>query len=216
MNMPTTTVTSRPPPAGTLDVMIDIETLSTRGNAAVISIGAVWFNPITLDVGLPIHLRVDMDSAIKSGGHVDGNTVAWWLQQSQAARDGVTQGTALPLWAALEKLSDYLHSVAPEPEVRVWGNGADFDMTILASAYGRVCLPLPWRYYNVRCFRTLAKLHPAIKPPADVGTAHNAAADALHQALHALAILQHMDRTNALAQQGAATTTQQPAATVGS
>lgn len=187
---PTITPTTMPDiPPGTLDVMIDLETLSTRADAAIVSIGAVWFNPQTQQVGQPIHLVVDMADSIRTGGHVDGNTVAWWLALSDAARQSITTGKRLDMAGALVALGRFLCNVAPDSAVRVWGNGADFDMTILASAYARLNLPLPWRYYNARCFRTLRKLHPDVQAPQFASAEHNAADDALHQALHALAIL---------------------------
>lgn len=178
-----------PPPPGTVDVMIDLETLSTRPDAAIVSIGACWFNANTGDVGRPIHILIDMADSIRSGGHVDGDTVRWWLQQSDQARQAITQGCRSTMEDALGMLHTYLRGVASFDEVRVWGNGADFDLPILASAFAREHYDQPWRYYNGRCLRTLRKLHPEVDEPTFEGTPHNAAHDARHQALHAIAIL---------------------------
>ena len=177
------------PPIGTVDVMIDLETLSTRPDAAIISIGACWFNCDTQQVGHPWHARIDIADSIRSGGHVDGDTVRWWLRQSDAARASITEGCSNLVDDALQGLATYLHGVAPQKEVCVWGNGADFDLPILASAYARADREQPWRYYNGRCLRTLRKLHPEVVAPAFEGTEHNAAHDAQHQARHAIAIL---------------------------
>lgn len=180
------------PPSGTADVMIDLETLSTRPDAAIISIGACWFNADLQQVGHPWHTRIDMADSIRSGGHVDGDTVRWWLRQSDAARASITEGCSNDIDDALQGLAMYLHSVAPQKEVRVWGNGADFGLPILASAYARADREQPWRYFNGRCLRTLRKLLPQVEAPAFEGTEHNAAHDAQHQARHAIALLRAM------------------------
>lgn len=182
------------PPAGTVDVMIDLETLSTRSDAAIISIGAVWFNATTQEVGHPWHVRIDMAGSIRSGGHADGDTVRWWLRQSDAARASITEGCGNGIDDALQGLALYLRGVAPQKELCVWGNGADFDLPILASAYARASRALPWRYYNGRCLRTLRKLLPHVEAPPFDGTPHNAAHDAHHQALHAIALLREVAR----------------------
>lgn len=180
------------PPVGTRDVMVDLETMSTRADAAIVSIGACWFNPDTGEVGHPLHHVIDLADAFRSGGHVDGDTVRWWLAQSDAARSAITK-TGTSTAVALQTLAMYLHGVADEKTVCVWGNGADFDLPILASAYHRFKLPLPWRYYNGRCLRTLRKLLPNVAAPAFRGTEHNAADDARHQAFHAIALVRAID-----------------------
>lgn len=179
------------PPHGTVDVMIDLETMSTRADAAIVSIGACWFNPDTGEVGHPFHHVIDLQDSLRSGAHVDGATVAWWLQQSDSARRTITApGTTVAV--ALQMLTMHLRSVADEKALCLWGNGADFDLPILASAYHRAGLALPWRYFNGRCLRTLRKLLPQVEAPAFEGTEHNAADDAQHQARHAIALLRAM------------------------
>jgi hypothetical protein len=177
---------------GPCDVMIDIECLSTLPDAAIASIGAVRFDPLTGLVTEPQHWVVDIGDSIRRGGRVDGETLCWWLQQSDAARAALTTGPRLQLTSALLLLSKYLRATAPIDEVRVWANGADFDLPILASAYARCGVPQPWRYFNTRCMRTLRKLHPDEPAPAFEGVQHHAGHDALHQARHALRILAHM------------------------
>lgn len=70
----------------------------------------------------------------------------------------------------------------------VWGNGADFDNPILATAYGALNQVQPWKPYNGHCYRTLKSL---VKGPKieRTGTHHNAVDDARSQALHAIQLL---------------------------
>lgn len=182
--------TTTEPPPETRDIMVDLETMSTRADAAIVAIGACWFNPVTGHVGKPLHMVVHLESSRQAGGHIDGDTVMWWLRQSEAARSVLTGRCRVDLEDALQRLRLYMHRVATPEHLRVWGNGADFDLPILATAYRNTHLDLPWRYFNGRCFRTLRNLFPDVAAPAFQGTEHNAADDAVHQARHAIAILQ--------------------------
>ena len=76
-------------------------------------------------------------------------------------------------------------SRAAEAEpVYLWGNGANFDVSILQSAYENVNLPTPWGFRDVRCLRTIRALSGAcyIARP-EIGVAHNALDDARAQAM---------------------------------
>jgi exodeoxyribonuclease VIII len=178
-------------------VMIDLETMSTRGDAAIVSIGAIFFDPRRAELGPGLHLAVDLRSAQAMGGHVDADTVLWWLRQSDAARAAITSREALPIDVALDELTGWLrtHSDDGLDVLQPWGNGADFDLGILSAAYRKVVggrSPTPWRYYNQRCFRTLRGLRTDL-PMVREGVHHNALSDATTQARHACRILQAMD-----------------------
>jgi exodeoxyribonuclease VIII len=73
-------------------------------------------------------------------------------------------------------------------DVKIWGNGASFDNVILANAYRRNDLNIPWKYYNDRCYRTMKSLAPHIKMERE-GTHHNALSDAISQANHLIRIM---------------------------
>ncbi|NDD98181.1 MAG: 3'-5' exoribonuclease, partial [Actinobacteria bacterium] len=61
-------------------VMIDIETLSTQYNAAILSIGAVkWEESEIVDT---FYINVDPKSCKELGLHVEHKTVEWWMKQS--------------------------------------------------------------------------------------------------------------------------------------
>lgn len=74
----------------TKDVMIDIETLSTKSNAAIVSIGAIKFNrhgdlPL-LDAMNQFYVRVSRESCETCGMHVDPQTIEWWNNQDAEIR----------------------------------------------------------------------------------------------------------------------------------
>ncbi|WP_425962579.1 3'-5' exonuclease [Rhizobium nepotum] len=169
-----------------MNLMVDIETFGNRMDSAILTIGAVFFDPDTGEIGGEFYTAIDPDSACRYG-RVTGSTVAWWLEQSEAARRAVVAGkTQLP--EALAKLADFY---AKHPKAPIWGNGPTFDISILEHAYWRVHdKPAPWAFWNVRDCRTIKDLGDAIgyRIPKLEGTAHNALDDARHQAMWVIEI----------------------------
>lgn len=174
-----------------LHVMLDIETMGTGPDAAIVAIGAVKFDPFLFHKGYAVgkptgfYAAIDLTSSMESGGVVDGGTVMWWLQQTGAARSALLDGN--PLELSLQHFSDWYGS---DRNVPVWGNGATFDNVIVRRAYQRLGLDAPWSHRVDRCFRTLKNLFPGVEPPPQIGTSHNALDDALWQAEYMQRIFQ--------------------------
>lgn len=140
-----------------LDVMIDLETLGTSPNAAIIAIAA-W--PFRLDgepVSYPSFYRnVDAESSVKAGGAVDGGSIMFWMGQSDEARNRLSNPPPVDLDDALEDLWAWLDDYAPEKAFRLWAHGTNFDLPILESAYRGAGYPgYPWKYNAARDTRTL-------------------------------------------------------------
>lgn len=163
------------------NVMIDIETMSKEKNAAIASIGAVYFT----EDGIvdTFYQTIDLQSCKDLGLHVDPDTVRWWLTQSKEALAALRVNT-VPIFEALTKFSEWF----PDKNACVWGNGVAFDNVIVASAYKAAGLNLPWKWWNDRCYRTIKAV---IEIPEDAreGVHHNALDDAMHQTKHLLKIL---------------------------
>lgn len=178
-------------PLEAIDVMVDLETLGKGPGCAILSIGAVAFNPITGLMGAGFYTVVSTASCRALGLREDADTVSWWGQQSPDARRVLAEAEASATTVAdgLDAFGDYLKLWGGPRSVRVWGNGADFDNAILASLYHRVGKDQPWAFWNSRCFRTLKNLRLAPEPDR-AGVHHNALDDARHQAAHAIAIHQ--------------------------
>lgn len=172
-------------------IMLDLETMGTRPDAAIIAIGAVAFDETGNASQMGFYATVSLASAMEHGGTVDADTIMWWLGQSdQARRQFGEVGMRLP--DALTELADWLLEVAEGDEttrdsLEVWGNGADFDNVILTSAYRNVGLSLPWGKYKNRCYRTVKSANRHIKL-VRTGTHHNAYDDACSQANHLIRI----------------------------
>lgn len=160
--------------------MVDIETMGTRPNSPVLTIGAVLFSPEDKALGREFYASIDIADALRFSVP-DGGTMKWWLQQSDEARGALVKGKQ-PLGDALVALRDFCGTAWPK--TKVWGNGPSFDMTILEYAYHR-CLDTkaPWDFWNIRDCRTIAELAGRTPPKiGGKGVHHNALDDAKHQA----------------------------------
>lgn len=167
------------------DVMIDLEMMGISPNAAIVSIGAVEFDMTTNTLGRSFYRVVDLKTAVAEGGVIDADTVLWWLHQSNQARSDICD-EGIHIRDALNQFSKWL-AVSGE-NVKVWGNGAAFDNVILAQAYRRAGLPVPWSFRNDRCYRTMKAMYPNV-PIEHIGTYHNALHDAVSQARHLMTML---------------------------
>ncbi|MFA5922341.1 MAG: 3'-5' exonuclease [Methylococcaceae bacterium] len=167
-------------------IMLDLETMGTNPNAAIVAIGAVAMDFDTNKIGPTFYQTIMLESSMQSGGIVDGSTVAWWMKQGEQARQEIYKAEN-QLSPTLLAFADFIKGISSHDDIRVWGDGAAFDNVILASSYRRLSLPLPWKYWNDRCYRTMKKLYNDVKTE-PVGIEHNALDDAMSQALHLLAI----------------------------
>lgn len=121
------------------NVMIDLETLSTHTNASIIEIGAVEFNKIAGETGESIDIFIKPQEWGMHERHIDGNTIKWWLSQSDEARKRFyevdTDKIVVGLSESLVILSAFIRSCDntdenEEGNVVVWGNSATMDITI--------------------------------------------------------------------------------------
>ncbi|EFK5312104.1 exonuclease [Escherichia coli] len=174
-------------------LMIDLETMGKNPDAPIISIGAIFFDPQTGDMGPEFSKTIDLETA---GGVIDRDTIKWWLKQSREAQSAIMTDE-IPLDDALLQLREFIDENSGEFFVQVWGNGGNFDNTILRRSYERQGIPCPWRYYNDRDVRTIVELGKAIDFDARTaipfeGERHNALDDARYQAKYVSAIWQKL------------------------
>jgi hypothetical protein len=136
-------------------VMVDIETLGTAPGSVILSIGAARAVPsggagqYRFEI---FGIHIDPDDSVMAGMTIDPATVLWWLEQGDDARREVVKGAkaAVSLDEALKQFSQWLGDVD-----EVWACGPDFDLVLITDAYARAGMPVPWRFWQQRCFRTL-------------------------------------------------------------
>ncbi len=161
------------------NIMLDIETLDNKANAAIVSIGAVYFDEN--GTGEEFYCNIDFNSVMLSGGTVGAETLEWWLQQNEYARSSLLTNQKR-IQDALEAFTSFC-----DPEAKIWGNGASFDNVILASTYKRLHRIVPWKFFNDRCYRTIKNLFNDVEFER-IGIHHNALDDAKSQAEHLIKI----------------------------
>ena len=176
-------------------VMLDIETLGTGSNAAIVSIGACLF---TLqdgpDESNTFYQRIDLRSCLDAGMDVDARTVLWWLEGSPGALVELTgREDRAEVRAALMAFKHWVPK-----DALVYSNGPSFDAKTLSTAMENLGVkPIEfWRerdhrtaldFLSVRCEKSPQEGRRFLK--GELGPKpHHALADAVRQAmeLHSL------------------------------
>jgi exodeoxyribonuclease VIII len=173
-----------------MDVMLDFETLGTGHNSVICSAGLVRFNIETGDIIATAHYFADTRSAVDAGRTIDPETVMWWLTQEPAAQQALVKGMdgALTWPRFLHHICGFIEEswrelVPGEDPLRLWSNGATFDITLLENAMAQAHIPATWKYTASRDMRTLVDIakpfeHSVVRE----GVQHDALADARYQA----------------------------------
>jgi len=161
------------------DVMLDLETMGNKSNTALVSIGAVEFNLETGETGREFYKVIDLQSCLDLGLKVNGSTIYWWLQQSEAARKRICEKNE-HLSTVLGAFNVWMQDCVDK--VKIWGNGARFDIGILEDAYVACQLKTPWYFRSEMDVRTLVAFAPYIKANYPMlGVEHDPIDDCKHQ-----------------------------------
>ncbi len=176
------------------NVMLDLETLGNRSDAAIIQAAMVEFDPKTGEAGKGITVNFDFDDAVKHGS-VSGSTVKWWMEQSDEARKSVTNDTeTYTYFDGLLILAGWLAS----RDVRhVWSH-ATFDAPILMNAWKKMDVHVPVSHRVFKDIRTLTALNNLSRKDAMAlasrdGIQHNALGDCLYQIEYVSKLLVRLD-----------------------
>jgi hypothetical protein len=163
------------------DVMIDLETLATSTDAAILTIGAVKFDPFGSEIKEPamdsFYVKVDLDSCDRIGLVTNDDTIAWWGNQSKEAQEAAFDPTdRIQIEDAFAQLYKFCWGAK-----RVWSNGSCFDIMICEHVFKKVGRAVPWKFWEIRDVRTAFDL--GINPQRPPVTAHHALEDAWNQAV---------------------------------
>lgn len=143
----------------TIELMIDIETLSTKVDAFILQIAAVPFEIGTDQIGDEVsRFNLHVNASSQADRRMDLDTIAWWMEQPEEARNRVFKPrTRHNLKDALSLFRQYYTSLGHPV---IWSNGPEFDSAIIKHAYEQVGLPCPWHHRKVRDLRTAKDLIP--------------------------------------------------------
>ena len=165
-------------------MMVDFETLGTTPDSFILSVGAAVFVPSENQIiKYPIYRT--LSSVGQKDRKIDPKTVAWWMNQPIKPPMNGTYDLYTALYDLCKTYQEYGCS-------HLWANGTDFDIPLMHHAMNSFSIATPWKYSDVKDYRTLRKLLPHIPRPENPSL-HNAYEDAKSQALHTSALLVHLD-----------------------
>jgi hypothetical protein len=171
-------ISASPRPAPHPHIMVDLETMGAVPGSAIVSIGAVAFDPVAGRLGEEFYRVIDLASCQRAGLTIEPDTLLWWLRQSDAARAELTRADAEPLATVLGWFATWFRR---QGGTFIWGHGANFDEPLLSCAFRAAHVAVPWKYWDARCTRTLFAVT-GERPDRAKGVHHNALDDAKAQA----------------------------------
>jgi hypothetical protein len=184
---------------------MDIETMSTRTNAVVLSIGICFFDDEKLQsfdeiVSTGVEFFFDAeDQAEQKDRHIDISTLNWWQEQGEEARRCFEPEETLdirqfhPKLEAVCEAQDMSYNWVKK-YCRWFTRGPHFDIAIMDSLFADYGVTAPWKFFKVRDIRTWLECHGLednikLKKPESMiphNALHDAAFDAymMQQCLH--------------------------------
>lgn len=201
----------------TQHIMVDWETLGLHGNAVLLALGAVKFNPTVGTVEGTYYQVIEAKSCEDIGMTASSSTALWWMGQTEASKEILEahnlkerfdnddtfepeqgQMVAMPLNLVMAGFNNWvgMDGEGNMPETTLWAS-ARKDYEWMDNAYEKLGFRKPYTYRGEMCFRTLRKLFPSVEHVWE-GTAHNAVDDATNQALHLCKIMRHLESLRAV------------------
>ena len=153
-------------------VMVDVETMGRKPGCAILSIGAVRFNPDE-DLGSEsgsaksTHLQGknhfymvinNLDSSAR-GFSSDIDTMRWWKKQSiwqDLSMAIINSDVSVP--QAATSFSEFLNKSHSGGGVNLWANSPSFDIQIMRAMFKAVDQKFPVDYRKEMDFRTIMEL----------------------------------------------------------
>lgn len=168
-----------------LHCQVDLETLDNIASSKILSIGAVVFNSDGTFLST-FHRNLLLTG--QEDRSISHDTLMWWFKQSDEARAAFTS-PSVTCAHIKPTLTAFNQWVGQFKGIKMWSNGANFDLPILAHAMRQHELVPAWAFWDERCHRTMKATYKQLAPePKREGTYHNALDDAKHQAHHLIAI----------------------------
>lgn len=177
-----------------IDIVLDLETLALSEDAAILQIGCVippfaYVKLQTRNKEIPqtFEATIAYEHAVHSEFSKDSDTLDWWEKQSSEAKKSVFSGQD-SYEDAFEKLSYWMLAIkACGFEIRLWGNGPEFDNRILDYALNCYNIRGLWSFRDNHSMRTAQLFFPQDKQWCEeMGKfyiKHTALGDAMYEAM---------------------------------
>lgn len=175
----------------TTHAMVDIETLGTRPDCVVLTVGGVKFNPFNDSAPYDKFLvRLDVDEQIAQGRKVDEKTLEWWSRQDPAIQEeAFSEHDRMGIAEFCKKFNKWLVGV----DIK-WAQGPRFDYGILEHLFEQFGHHKNWMYWQEADSRTVYNLMPRDPRKDAAGNQtdhHSALADAIVQAIAVQKCFEH-------------------------
>lgn len=176
-----------------IDVYMDFETLSTRPNATVLSLGILAVDRdtkygITELLERTQHFKFSVKSQKVYKRHIDRGTIDWWKKQGKSAQRVVKPlETDIHIEDFPKLISNFLNEFNVNPKKSIlWTRGIALDRTVMDDIYRDLDMVNPFPYWVDGDTRTAINMTLGItdgKIPAEVEgfefTAHDASHDVI-------------------------------------
>lgn len=143
-------------------LMLDLETLSLKDTAAILSIGAVLFN--NEEIIDNFYVSVNLQSCIDKGMTIDESTLQFWLSQPEEARS-IAFEKGVSIEDAVESVTEWLYLDNRIDSIdEVWANG-NKNFIWLKNAFNSVNVNFEssiCEYYKERDLRTAKAILPIV------------------------------------------------------
>lgn len=146
---------------------IDTETFAKCENSIVLTLGCVVFtfeenHPYESLIQNGFHIKFKVEDQIKNYHRVtDPDTMKWWKNQSQEARDAAYKplDTDVDMAEGLRLLSRFIgNSQYNYKQSFVWSRGPQFDFPKIESMYDQAGISLPFNSWKIRDTRTITDI----------------------------------------------------------
>lgn len=162
-------------------LMLDFETLGTNPDTLACSLGVVLFNESQIIDKKEWFFNLE-DQELQ-GRKATISTITWWMMQDADVRNSVFfPPPEIEKVSIAEFCKQFLKFIEGEKSLRVWSNGATFDIPIIENIFKTTNnMKIPWPFFAHRCYRTIKAGFGIEKTVKRKGPKHSALADAVYQ-----------------------------------
>lgn len=145
-------------------LMVDIESLALGPRPVITQAAMLGYDleeDELMDARHVQYYPVEPQQQIIPPRRIMASTVAWWMKQSDEARDRFEQSTSndfQDLPALARNLISVFHQLTHGKRYEIWARGPQFDLVALSTLIEELGLETPWAYDSVRDMRTLCAL----------------------------------------------------------
>ena len=142
-----------------LNIMVDLETASTKENAAILS----WaMMPFTTDGSEcshePFYKTVNLTSCFMAGMDIEKSTQQWWQQQTPEARAAIMKSEGENILDVTRAAYCWLSALAETYDLCMYCRGIDFDLPKIEWCFRKFLeQDAPYKYSHKMDVRTILK-----------------------------------------------------------